>query len=271
MVNMELGPDAGLPFPAGSLYQGAVALPHAESSIALAGYGNKELPNGHGILTTSDGQKYEGNFEDGLPHGQLTWNDSVKGMRYVGEWVKGVRHGQGVMQYKGGETYVGDFENDKRVLGSLQVGATTYSGSFDGRPLFEVASAIIPKKTLLEELEEAEEAEGKERSKPAGQDEAEGEEAGRSRGLSSMVWEDGTHYVGEWVKGFRHGRGSCKWIDGSEYAGQWLRGQANGPGKFTWPGGAWYHGEHLDGVRHGKGKMVYQTGECYEGDWQVRV
>jgi hypothetical protein len=35
-----------------------------------------------------------------------------------------------------------------------------------------------------------------------------------------QVFEDGTQYTGEWVGGWRHGRGSCTWPDGREYAGQ---------------------------------------------------
>jgi hypothetical protein len=48
-----------------------------------------------------DGNKYEGNFRDGLPcgHGKKSW---TSGEFYVGEWLDGLRHGKGECSYKGG-------------------------------------------------------------------------------------------------------------------------------------------------------------------------
>jgi hypothetical protein len=65
----------------------------------------------------------------------------------------------------------------------------------------------------------------------------------------SQLFEDGTQYTGEWVGGWRHGRGWCKWEDGREFSGQWIQGQPNGPGKFTFPDGSWYQGEVVNGTR----------------------
>jgi hypothetical protein len=101
------------------------------------------------VLTTTDGQKFEGQFLDGyvafaggeegptvkrcteaceqrgmeqielncllarLPDGQLTWTDTRAGTKYVGEWYQGVKKGQGIMHWASGETFVGTFENDR--------------------------------------------------------------------------------------------------------------------------------------------------------------
>ena len=45
-------------------------------------------------MTWSDGEKYVGEFKDGVPHGQgtKTWPG---GWKYVGEFKTGWRHGQG--------------------------------------------------------------------------------------------------------------------------------------------------------------------------------
>ena len=45
-------------------------------------------PNGHGTLTSPDGDKYEGEWKDGEKHGQGTYNWSY-GKKYVGEWKNG--------------------------------------------------------------------------------------------------------------------------------------------------------------------------------------
>lgn len=247
MVVLEIVPEMGVPFPPGSLYDGEASRPHPESTTAKAGFGNVELPNGHGVLTTSHGQRYEGQFLDGLPDGQLTFTDNNTGIKYVGEWYQGVKNGQGIMHWASGETFVGTFENDKRVQGTQQLPNAIYSGMFEGPPGQELATAINAPRP-----KDAETPDGHEKKKAV---------------MSSMLWGDGSEYVGEWVMGFRHGKGSCKFADGSEYAGQWIRGQPNGPGRFTFSDGAYYHGIHVDGIRHGKGKLVYSTGEVYEGDF----
>ena len=57
-----------------------------------------------------DGNKYEGNFKDGLPHGKgkKHW---VSGDTYDGEWEAGLRHGKGECHYAGGAKYSGNFKN----------------------------------------------------------------------------------------------------------------------------------------------------------------
>ena len=52
----------------------------------------------HGKGTASGADRYEGQFNRGLPHGRgsYTWSD---GTLYNGEWSKGIREGRGEMKY----------------------------------------------------------------------------------------------------------------------------------------------------------------------------
>ncbi len=86
---------------------------------------------------------------------------------------------------------------------------------------------------------------------------------------SALTWGDGTHYVGEWVRGWRHGRGSCAWPDGATYAGQWANGVPHGPGRFAFADGGEYEGEVVEGLRHGRGRMRYPSGAVYEGGFDA--
>jgi hypothetical protein len=38
----------------------------------------------------------------------------------------------------------------------------------------------------------------------------------------------GAKYLGEWLGGFRHGKGIMQWTDGARYEGQWNLGRACG-------------------------------------------
>ena len=50
----------------------------------------------------------------------------------------------------------------------------------------------------------------------------------------TIKYEDGSFYVGEWVKNSenRHGRGIHIWEDNSKYTGQWANDMPNGQGKY---------------------------------------
>ena len=43
----------------------------------------------------------------------------------------------------------------------------------------------------------------------------------------------GASYDGQWLNGFRHGRGTMKFRDGASYEGTWYLGRAHGYGMFT--------------------------------------
>ena len=43
----------------------------------------------------------------------------------------------------------------------------------------------------------------------------------------------GATYEGQWLGGFRHGRGTMHFRDGATYEGTWYLGRAHGYGKFT--------------------------------------
>ena len=55
----------------------------------------REQPSGFTTKEWSDGDKYEGHFEDGKKHGEgtFTWSN---GNCYVGNWIADMKHGYGV-------------------------------------------------------------------------------------------------------------------------------------------------------------------------------
>jgi len=57
------------------------------------------------------GDKYEGEFKDGLYHGQGTYF-TANGDTYVGEFKNAKYHGEGTYTFADGRTYVGEFNED---------------------------------------------------------------------------------------------------------------------------------------------------------------
>jgi hypothetical protein len=60
----------------------------------------------------------------------------------------------------------------------------------------------------------------------------------------SFTYKSGATYSGQWLGGFRHGKGIMIWSDGSEYVGDWSYG-----------------------IPAGFGKFIHHDGEFFEGNW----
>jgi hypothetical protein len=58
--------------------------------------------------------------------------------------------------------------------------------------------------------------------------------------VKNHSYKTGSSYQGEWLGGFRHGKGTMVWQDGAKYEGEWNLGYANGNGTFY----------HIDGDKY---------------------
>ena len=68
------------------------------------------LWHGRGTVTRTDGEKYAGEFKEGLPNGHGTHTDSY-GNKYVAKFKDGIPTGQGTITYFEGSKYVGELKN----------------------------------------------------------------------------------------------------------------------------------------------------------------
>jgi hypothetical protein len=69
------------------------------------------LPNGPSTVTCSSGEKLEGLFLNGLAINGTSILPN--GDKYVGDFQSGLRHGNGTFYYLNGDRYDGEFRNDK--------------------------------------------------------------------------------------------------------------------------------------------------------------
>ena len=62
----------------------------------------------------------------------------------------------------------------------------------------------------------------------------------------TLVWSDGTRYVGEVIDGKRSGKGTIFWQDGTRFVGEFQNDMRNGMGTMIMPDGAVYSGMFKD-------------------------
>ena len=74
----------------------------------------KNMPDGKGKFTYTNGSYYEGEFAHGVREGYGIFYWST-GDSYEGGWKKDKRHGEGVMKYANGRVRKGRFENNEYV------------------------------------------------------------------------------------------------------------------------------------------------------------
>ncbi|KAF5198037.1 Phosphatidylinositol 4-phosphate 5-kinase [Thalictrum thalictroides] len=199
-------------------------------------------------LNYSNGDSYEGTWENGLRHGQgrFVW---ANGDVYIGEWKNDVREGHGKITYKNGSCFEGTFRNSNPEEGHGKLTSKRgdyYEGTFrnfkkDGHGRYVWAS-------------------GNEYSGEWKNDVREGQ--GR------FVWTNGGIYIGEWKDdGGRLGKMIYK--NGDYYEGMFHRNMGReGQGRYVLLNGDEYSGEWKNDVQEGHGKITYKNGDIWEGTYE---
>ena len=90
------------------------AIKSSDGSIYQGDVTRKMEPDGHGICTWSNGDKYEGAWKDGYSHG-FGLMIYANGEKYEGEWKSGEKEGQGTFTLVDGEKFEGSWINDHPV------------------------------------------------------------------------------------------------------------------------------------------------------------
>ena len=70
-------------------------------------------------MTYADGNKYVGEFKDGLKHGKGKWKKQLTSTttpcnQYDGDYVKDHKNGYGVFSWESGNMYKGGYKDDER-------------------------------------------------------------------------------------------------------------------------------------------------------------
>ena len=184
--------------------------------------GKKE---GEGKLIYMNGNKYEGSFARGRQNGRgkLT---QIDGDTYDGEWKDGRTNGQGTRYHNNGDKYIGNHLNNLRNGKGYYLFAN--GDSYEGNWVNGIASG---------------------------------------RGI--LRFKNGEVYDGEFKNNNMFGKGTFTKKNGEVLVGEFINGLINGKGKYENALGEKYIGEFLSGKKHGFGKLYNKEGKLIQaGNWK---
>ena len=204
------------------------------------------------------------------------------GSKYTGGYLDGKRHGRGVLRFKNGGYYEGQWADDGYEGTGRYVSTTgVYEGMFRkgelcGRGVFRWANGDtydgewagnaadgVGTKTYADGRVEEGRWKG---DQFLGCPEVE-ENCETFTGFGRKRWADGSAYVGEWLSGKRHGQGIFTFASGDIYEGAWAMDKFEGHGKYTSAEGT-YEGGHRAGSWCGKGEFQWLDGRVYRGEFR---
>ena len=225
--------------------------------------GSVKGPNLHGRgQYTSKSFKYEGEFREGLKHGQgtYTWEN---GDRYEGQFAEDRPEGKGLYRFANGDTYEGEVKGG--VISGRGVYTTkagdVFEGSFaEGRPhgvgIYRFASGDRYEGQMSQGAPQ-----GKGRYLTAGGDRIEGQfEAGKPQGRGTYFFKNGDRYEGDLAGGALTGTGTYFYGTGLKYEGQIAEGKPQGKGVFWFLDGSRFEGIFEGGLARAQGEVVATDG-----------
>lgn len=198
--------------------------------------------HGRGLYTWRNGERYGGEYREGLRHGQGIMN--FLKARYEGSWLNDQMEGWGIY-WNEGNRYEGNFKNGKQSgYGTMHFSnGDMYRGSWEadnmtGRGMYIWAGGMR--------------YEG-------------GMSNGRRTGIGRLIQTNGETYFGTWMNNKKNGHGTYIWPNVKTYKGHYKNDRRTGFGVMVYVSGEKYAGAWLNDMMHGQGIHTLPTGERFEG------
>jgi len=222
---------------------------------------------GHGIMKFKSGDIYDGEWKDGLMHGQGCFvygkifaddseeeeesKETITSM-FMGQFVEGKRK-QGTLTYENGDVYTGEFTED----GLRETGEIKFMNGDEFAGLFE--DGAIKCGIMTFKSGDVYSGEFKD---------------SMFDGSGKMIYANGDEFSGEFKAGAKHGSGQLVLaIKDSEaaggdaedrnmgiYIGEFFEDEMHGNGTFTFKDGSEYIGRFQKGLQHGQGMLILKDG-----------
>ena len=183
-----------------------------------------------------------GQWLGGVKTGDGTYEDDT-GLRYEGHFIDGKFHGEGTAWYPDGSRYNGLFErNEFHGKGTLaRANGDTLTGNWAQGNLHGQGSLTTTGGMLY----------------------VGGFRNGEFHGQGALTYPDGRTYEGEFSNGEFHGQGTEIFADGKKYDGQYMEGKFHGKGLLRNPNGSSIEATFRHGEPYGQVRLTTAAGEIF--------
>lgn len=213
----------------------------------------------------TDGREYKGYFKKSKPHGygKMIYPN---GNSYEGDWIEDKYEGFGEYRWENGSQYKGYFKNNKREGKGKMVysNKNCYDGQwaddqYEGEGIFYCNDGTEYKGKFRRQRNIScnELLFQKECS----------ENQLKLIGYGEIKYIDYKIYKGYFLDGKPHGQGIMIFPNKDVYNGEWVDGYFEGVGVYKWFKGNQYKGNYKKQMRQGHGVMLYSNGNVYIGEW----
>lgn len=226
----------------------------------------REIAPGVREVVFADGAIYRGAMRGISLHGKGEYVS--KAFKYQGEFLDGLKHGNGVYVWENGDRYDGTFAQDRPDGRGKYHFAN--GDSYEG----EVKAGVIVGRgayaTKAGDLFEGAFADGKPHGvgvyRFANGDRYEGEmDHGRLQGRGRYISKNGERIEAPFQDGKAQGIGAYHFSNGDRYEGEISGGVLTGQGVYHYKSGMRYEGEVRNGLPQGKGTFWFLDGARFEG------
>ncbi|MFO1323705.1 MAG: C13 family peptidase [Burkholderiales bacterium] len=216
--------------------------------------------------TTADGGRYFGPLVNGRMHGQgrLEWDG---GEVYEGGFVNGRFSGRGRWQSAYGDVYEGEYANGaKSGVGKFtRRDGSVYVGEFrademNGRGHYEMPGGDVYDGQFRDGMFDGDGTYARRTDTYRGSF-----KFGMFEGIGELVLANGSRYRGEFARGLFAGKGVFEYPTGDRYEGDFRDNEFTGQGVFRRADGSRFEGTFRNWQQHGPGKYLDNRGTVYEG------
>ena len=226
--------------------------------------------NGEGCEILKGGIKYVGNFRDDRYEGHgKQWQEDV--LVFEGEFVNGLRDGPGTVYNQDGSIITKGVFRKSRLNGECTIYYGSPSVYYSGMVVDDIPNGKGTEHTADGDVYEGEFMNGKWHGHGQLMDSKmhlkyDGAwKYGVKHGFGNCI-DDRGQYIGDFVKGLKHGEGELVFYNQDRYIGEFMDDLFNGHGKYiSSDGRVIYDGEWRNGMRCGEGKMFLGNGEYFQG------
>ena len=229
----------------------------------------REIAPGVRELTFADGSIYRGAMRGASLHGKGEYVS--KAFKYEGEFSEGLKHGEGTYVWDNGDRYEGRFASDRPDgRGKYQfANGDSYEGEVRQGVIVGRGSYASKNGDVFDGSFAGGKPQGVGVYRFASGDRYEGEmDQGKPQGKGRYHSKNGDRVEAPFVEGKPQGKGVYYFSNGDRYEGDIVGGALTGAGIYFYGSGMKYEGEMRLGQPEGKGTFWFLDGTRFEGAFE---